>query len=584
MSFAYIDSQGKEVPIPGPDALRLRIELGAITDSTQFYDAGSDRWAPASEHEIYRQLQRDISSSQAGGFTAPPPSTIGPEPTSADDPLAVEDVKDEPTWESGEVLKDADAFEPWDPEQVEPDGIGPELDEIAASGGDDDPSHEELFYPQGASADDLDDGMDGFTLADLDAPVILDDDGPATLSDDGPAALADDGPAALADDGAFDFGSGVLEVEEVEEDEADEGTAPAPGDGLGGLGGDPIGADAAVDSVPGPAPEDETPDFGMAFEGGAPDDDFASAGDHEEAEGEAPEAAPADAPAASGDGSASEGADDPYVRTVRERRGPRSRPPRRAGEGGGAGRFVTVLVGIVVIAGGAWFVTRGPGGDGAFGEPDVVLPEIPSELAPQLRDVARATSEAAVAEFDSIPARLALAPEPADRWLSGAYLANASAYQGVRDYWEGVGELLDEMIALEDAVWESALERVLDSASVAPSTEALLRNRALAGWAAAAPDRGVVHDELRGIIDASLELHAFLLRNEEAITFAPGTGGAAGDPVLEAVPDTPALGDAMWDLVGDITVALDALGYLQQVETESLIDRVKAKLVATGIR
>ena len=42
MRFAYIDSNGNEVPIPSVDALALRIELGAITEETELYDAQAD--------------------------------------------------------------------------------------------------------------------------------------------------------------------------------------------------------------------------------------------------------------------------------------------------------------------------------------------------------------------------------------------------------------------------------------------------------------------------------------------------------------------------------------------------------------
>ena len=593
MSFAYIDSQGKEVSIPGPDALRLRIELGAITDTTQFYDAGSDRWAPAADHEIYRQLKRDLSASRSGGFMAPPPSAID-----LDGPVDVPDleVTSDPEPEAVVDLPDADAFEPWDPEPGENDAIAQDLDEIVASGADDDPSHEELFYPQGATADELNDGMDGFTLADLDAPVIVDDDAldGGTSDADGSFAGLDEEPEELGADsdedagedfheaaasGGFDFGGDALEldVEEEDDDEPDEAAAAA----------------AAAAELEGLAPrvaEDDTPDFGMAFEGGAPDDDFADDDalpevDEAEVESEADAAEdPHESEPAAAADSAAARAGDPYRREIRERRGPRSKPPKRAGEGAGAGRMVAVVVGLIVIAGGAWFLTRGSGDGPSAPETVVVLPDLPAELEPQLRDVGRIAAQLTVAEFDSLPQRLALEPEPAERWLSGAYLSNASAYPGVAEYWEGVGGLVDAMIERGDGLWEASVDQALDSAGVAASARAQIRNRALAGWAAAEPDRAVVHEELRGVVDASLELHEFLLRNEASITFAPGTGGAAGDPVLEAVPDTPELGDTMWDLVGDITIALDALGYLQQVETASLMDRVKAKLAASAFR
>ena len=79
MRFLYIDSSGKEAGIPSVDALALRIELGAITEATRFYDSAADRWAPAGEHEIFRSLQRELEE-KSGGFVAPPPPAPVPPP------------------------------------------------------------------------------------------------------------------------------------------------------------------------------------------------------------------------------------------------------------------------------------------------------------------------------------------------------------------------------------------------------------------------------------------------------------------------------------------------------------------------
>ena len=88
MRFVYIDSQGKEVPIPTVEALALRIELGAITEATRFYDAAADRWAPAGEHEIFRSLTRELED-KSGGFVAPPPGTsVSSPPDSTAAPVA----------------------------------------------------------------------------------------------------------------------------------------------------------------------------------------------------------------------------------------------------------------------------------------------------------------------------------------------------------------------------------------------------------------------------------------------------------------------------------------------------------------
>lgn len=82
MRFAYIDSNGKEIPIPSVDALALRIELGAITEETQLYDAQADQWGPAHTHEIFHTLSRSSGSDE--GFVAPPP--VAPQPAAESGP------------------------------------------------------------------------------------------------------------------------------------------------------------------------------------------------------------------------------------------------------------------------------------------------------------------------------------------------------------------------------------------------------------------------------------------------------------------------------------------------------------------
>jgi hypothetical protein len=90
-----------------------------------------------------------------------------------------------------------------------------------------------------------------------------------------------------------------------------------------------------------------------------------------------------------------------------------------------------------------------------------------------------------------------------------------------------------------------------------------------------------VYRQLRGVTEAALGLHRFLLANEGAIAFDAAGGG---DPVREAIPSTPELGRDMWARVDSITASLDALGALDQVTTERLMGLITAKLQTIPLR
>jgi len=584
MSFAYIDSQGKEVPIPGPDALRLRIELGAITDDTQFYDSATDRWASASEHEIYRQLKRELESGDVGGFVAPPPSTIeAPAPPSPEEPATPEEPEspapDEPVSiyaeDDADVAFEAPAVE-LETEAVEEGVLG--LDDLT-------------FTDAGTPADPaVGPEASGETPPAEAVPDFGADD--LTLTDGVDEVVEE--PAA---ESGFDFGSGDLTLAEDPVEEAQPGgqwdvsgdladSAPLPGDSLEG-----------------------EPDFGSAFDsgdasfaGGAIDggDDFAGGLEVESSdmsdfnpddppswmEEESEESPEPSKPIPAGVAAGSEERADPYQRTIRERTGPRSAPPRRdvTPKSGGAGKIIGIVVALVVVGGGGAFFAMGMGEDSSEAdEAAIELPALPLDLQPQLRQLAQRASQRMVEEFDSLPQRTALPAEPGAEWLSGRYLAGASDYPEVEAYWTAVGELLDEMRSRDDGIWTAAFEDEVVAANMTPENTELVRDRGLLGWEASDADREIVYDQLRRVIDASLELHRFLLANEADIAYT-AVGAVGGDPFAEIEPASEALADELLTQVSAIPENLDALGYLQQVETEPLFGVVKEKLVATGIR
>jgi len=86
------------------------------------------------------------------------------------------------------------------------------------------------------------------------------------------------------------------------------------------------------------------------------------------------------------------------------------------------------------------------------------------------------------------------------------------------------------------------------------------------------------------LVNAALDLHEFLVRNEADIEYAPAAGGVSRDPVLEAVPVTKALGDQMWDMVDRITEAMDALGSLDRVTTDRLVSVLLDRIREAGFK
>ena len=88
---------------------------------------------------------------------------------------------------------------------------------------------------------------------------------------------------------------------------------------------------------------------------------------------------------------------------------------------------------------------------------------------------------------------------------------------------------------------------------------------------------------LENLARAALDLHQFLITHEAEIAYTPATG-LSRNPVEEAVPATPELGEEMWDKVEDITNALDALGSLDRVTRQRLTDVLYGRIEQIGIR
>lgn len=533
MRFAYIDSQGNEVQIPSEDALRLRIELGAIVESTSFFDGEGAGWAPARDHEVYRRLRRDLE-----GVADPGPVDSPPEP--GDD------------W-AGMELGDGGGLE-----RVV------DFDHLEAA-----PNPENTAH---TAEDDGDEfglgGLEGFGTLDLQDPTALEPRASAPAPES-PTPSYDDAtrlpePDADADDPWTVPGRDpwAPEVEEPME-------RPASMESVG-FGDEP----APAADAPHPFDADEEmpdwlrndPEFGSGKTAPPSGDRPAAAFPTREEVRERYEHEMQRTPVSSG------------------RSGPAHPTPRPRG-GPSRGRALAIgAIGVIVVAGG-WYVATGSGAGSNSGDPDVVeLPSISPSLLPVATEAATRANLATVAALREIPAREAIPDEPDPDWLAGRYMAGAGDYTPVRLYWEAMGRYVQVMRAREGEMFEAELAAALDSVPLAADDRAEVEARSVAGFAAAAAERDAVYGQLRAVADAALRLHFFLEQNQEQIDYEPVASGLSRDPVLEAVPVTAELGEEMWNRVAEITSALDALGFLDKVTTDQLLAVFFDKLEAVPVR
>lgn len=613
MRFAYIDSNGNEVPIPSVDALALRIELGAISDETQLYDASADVWGPAHTHEIYTTLLR--SSGEDGGFVAPPPVAsvpVVPSPTDAagggtgpDSETPAEDASVE--IETTEALAaDEDAG------VDEGDISGLTLAEPEPERAPEPPAENDLGLtladsmkgdPPPAVSDtaEVDSGLtrtgddDDLGALDLAPPLDASDDEPMP-EDLAESELLEDGEAP-----AFDFG-GMGDSMELEGPDLMEDDGAA-------LDFTPDGFDSGA-AVPGAnmdfgADVDPSPDFsgGMELESSM---EFEVSDFHADASGgldlEAPmtEFTPDDPPSwmDGGDGlgedvmdfssiSADAEAGDPLPGAP-ERRAPKHRPSppkHRRRRRNLTLPLVAIVFFVAVGVGGysAWPIVSARLAERATPEDTAVrIPALSEELMPVMQSAADA---AMASSFRSVVAEWsagARASAPGTDWPGGSYMANASQYEVVEQFWAGMSELLGLARGISLADFDGALAAELAARGVDGEDAQAIRERADSGFVAAAPARQELWNEFAALVDASLALHQFVLANEAGIEHVPASSTTT-NPVLEIDAATPEIGAALDGMLGAVVDALSDLGYRNVVSSEGLRSHLLESLQARGV-
>jgi hypothetical protein len=589
MRFAYIDSNGNEVPIPSVDALALRIELGAISEDTQLYDAQADEWGPAHTHEIYHSLSRSTGSDS---FVAPPPAAPPPAPRATEAPPTP------PSSGTGDSAGAAGGATDEVGQEPQPESVGaPEAGPVTAADLGltlaepttplEPTSPSEPTSPPGPEEPGADGSDFGLDLAPAQpAPEPSDVSGPGREGPEGAVELSELGPDE-EEGPSFDFGAmdGGLDFDEsFEEDDGapamDFGSTVA--DTVEGFGEDALSSPADMGletSSPFDAGGFDPVSGGLELE--PPMSDF-TPGDPPSWMEDVGPAEDEDVLDLSSVGTTAEHAPPRAHRAPDDRPSPPRRRPRRSLTGPLVGAVVIVAGGVGAYA--AWPLISAR--FAASGEPEVqpvIMPPISAELMPDMRAAGEAALAAAFGEVrrDWVAAGGLEAP-PQD-WLAGLYLANASGYGGVEAFWSGMRDYLDGVRAIDLAVFDEAYRAEMTNRGVTEEDAAAMRERADSGFVAAAEAREATLLQVEALIDAAIRLHRFLEANEANIEHAPASA-VTTDPVLEVSPATEEIGTAMGDLIDDVTAALAALDYREQVSAAGIWSTVLSRVQESGIQ
>lgn len=188
--------------------------------------------------------------------------------------------------------------------------------------------------------------------------------------------------------------------------------------------------------------------------------------------------------------------------------------------------------------------------------PVVAPPRPAGPLSAGLREAQSAAFQDMYAGLEALREELRV-DEPPAVWMSGRYIARASAYPEIPGYWERYRQLVDSLRTREEDLYRSGLEARLEAQGIGGSVLSVRVSRALQEFRADGARREARYGAMEELARAALDLHDFLVRSAGRIRYAPAETGDTGDPVLEAVPRDEETRRALLTGVDRVLAALD---------------------------
>ncbi|RMH19367.1 MAG: hypothetical protein D6701_05125 [Gemmatimonadetes bacterium] len=209
-------------------------------------------------------------------------------------------------------------------------------------------------------------------------------------------------------------------------------------------------------------------------------------------------------------------------------------------------------------------------------------PPADPRVAVEADAMARGALHSLVDALPELRELVGLPPGPPEHWLEGHYLASAASYPGTLDYWDAFRALVRQLRSEEVPRFEAALDAAAAQSPLTPEQTRDARAEAERRLSESAQRRRAVYALMEELANAATDLHAVLLRIGDQIDYQPVQGPRVSvDPVLEAVPRTPAAEAEFAAALDRVLATLEAVNGLAPVTTEGLLDALARRLADT---
>lgn len=180
-------------------------------------------------------------------------------------------------------------------------------------------------------------------------------------------------------------------------------------------------------------------------------------------------------------------------------------------------------------------------------------------LEAQIQEAEGSAFQDMIVAMDSLRSVYDVAGAPRD-WLSGHYLANASEYGDVQEWWQRYHTYVTELRGRDEELFRRGFVDRLERSGLEGAVLSMRLARATEEFRNTGASRDTVYSAMNEMATAALALHELLVEREDDIVYTPVRPGVVTrDPVVEAVPADDELRREIWDTLDRLFAGMDVV-------------------------